>query len=195
MATRQDTNKSQEQTRTATEQSKQPDQQTKPEQTKPEEQNRPSETGMTPHRSGGAINRAGGWEPFARLRDEFDRFFDRVSRGMLGMPNALGESGWGIDMKEDDDKLTIRAEAPGFESSDFDIQVHGDHLVMRATHKSKNEEEGGYRGWRRNEFYEAIRLPGHVDAEKVKASYRNGVLTVTIPKSEGSKARRIKVEG
>jgi HSP20 family protein len=52
----------------------------------------------------------------------------------------------------------------------------------------------GYRGWRRNEFSEALTLPSEVDADKVKATYRNGVLTVTLPKREQNKSKRITVE-
>jgi HSP20 family protein len=189
--TRQDTNKPQEQ-------SKQPEQQTKQaEQSKSEQAksapNRPTETGMTPHR-GGAPTRAGGWGPFARFHDEFDRLFDQFSRGMFGMPAARWDANWGIDMREDENGVTVRAEAPGFEASDFDIRVQGDRLVMCACHGAE-EEEGGYRGWRRSEFSESLMLPAEVDADKVTAAYRNGVLTVTLPKSEGGKAKRITVQG
>ncbi len=115
--------------------------------------------------------------------------FDRFSRGWLGLPAG----GWGTDVWEDDDRVTVRAEAPGFEPADFDIQVRGDQLVVCACHKSEQKEEG-YRGWR-NEFYESVLLPAGVGADKVKAAYRNGVLTVTLPKAEDGKAKRIPVEG
>jgi HSP20 family protein len=181
MATRQDTNKPQEQTKEPTQQGQQSEAKT-----------RPSETGMTPSR-GGAMARSGGWAPLARLHDEFDRLFDQLSRGMFGMPAARWESNWGIDVREDEHNVTVRAEAPGFEASDFDIRVHGDRLVMCACRGSE-EEEQGYRGWRRSEFSESVMLPAEVDADKVKAAYRNGVLTVTLPKTEGAKAKRITVE-
>jgi HSP20 family protein len=97
-------------------------------------------------------------------------------------------------MREDENNVTIRAEAPGFEPGDFDIQVRGDQLVMSATSRSEEEEEGS-RGWQRHEFYEMVVLPSGVAANKVKATYRQGVLTVTLPKSEEMKANRINVEG
>jgi HSP20 family protein len=192
MATRQDTSKPQEQTKQPAQQTGQPDQQAK--QTGP---NRPAETGMAPYRGGAPMARSGGWEPLARLHDEFDRLFDQLSRGMIGMPAAMPaarwDTGWGIDMREDENNVIVRAEAPGFEASDFDIRVHGDRLVMCACRGSEEEEEG-YRGWRRSEFSESLTLPADVDADKVKAAYRNGVLTVTLPKTEEGKAKRITVE-
>jgi len=179
MATRQDTGKAQDQAKQPTEQAKQPEAKT-----------RPTETGMTPYR-GGATARSGGWEPLVRLRDEFDRLFDQFSRGWLGVPVA---GGWGIDVREDDNNVIVRAEAPGFDPADFDIQVRGDQLVMCACHKGEEQDEG-YRGWRRNEFYEALALPSGVDADKVKAAYRQGVLIVTLPKAEDGRAKRITVQG
>ncbi len=181
MATQQ-TNKPQEQTKQPAEQAKQSEAKT-----------RPSETGMTPYR-GGAMARSGGWGPLARLHDEFDQLFDQLSRGMFGMPMpaARWNTNWGLDVREDENTVTVHAEAPGFEASDFDIRVHGDRLIMCACHKAEEEEEG-YRGWRRSEFSESVMLPAGVDADKVNATYRNGVLTVTLPKTEQSKAKRITV--
>src|SRR5215470_4345351 len=109
MATRQETSKPQEQTKQPAEQAKQPEPKT-----------RPSETAMTPH-CGGAMTHSGGWAPLVRLHDDFDRLFDQLSRGMFGMPTAHWDSGWGIDMREDEHNILVRAEAPGFEPSDFDI--------------------------------------------------------------------------
>jgi HSP20 family protein len=180
MATK-ETTKPQEQTKQPAEQAKQTDAKT-----------RPSETGLTPSR-GGPMARSGGWEPLAQLHDEFDRLFDQLSRSMFGMPAARWNTNWGIDVREDENNVIVRAEAPGFEASDFDIRVHGDRLVMCACHGSEEEEEG-YRGWRRSEFSESLALPADVDADKVKAAYRNGVLTVTLPKAENGKTKRITVE-
>jgi HSP20 family protein len=185
MAARQDAQTPQEQTKQPTPQSKQAEPHAKS-----TERNRPNDTSMTPYRGGGAMSRSGGWEPFVRLRDEFDRLFEHFSRGLIGAPAA----GWGLDVRETDKDVTVRAEAPGFEPADFDIRVHGDRLVMSASRKTEEHEEEGYRGWRRNEFAEAVMLPAEVDADKVKAAYRNGVLTVTLPKAGDGKSRRINVE-
>ena len=103
---------------------------------------------------------------------------------------------WDLDVQDNDDAVVVRAEAPGFEPSDFDLEVRGDQLVLRAEHKVQTEEkERGYREWRRQEFYRSVPLPAHVDPNKVEATYRNGVLNVSLPKTEHGKAKRIEVKG
>jgi HSP20 family protein len=158
---------------------------------------RPSESTLAPPRRG-SQGQMTGWEPIRRMREEFDRMFDQYIRGW---PAALWEGAgdgwrWNLDLQEDDNAVHIRAEAPGFEPGDFDIQIRGDTLVIRAAHKNETEEkEGGYRGWQSQEFFRSVRLPAETDAGKVKASYRQGVLTLTLPKSETARAHRIAVEG
>src|SRR6266540_4190814 len=80
------------------------------------------EASIVPYRHGNTPARQGSWGPLTRLRDEFDRMFDQFSRGWLGMP-AGHEGNWGLDVREDDDSVSVRAEAPGFEPADFKIQV------------------------------------------------------------------------
>ena len=125
MATRQETNRPQEQ------QPKQSDSQSKPSrqsemQTKPSESSRQSERSMVPHRRGESMARYGGWEPFTW--EPFTRLFDQFSRSWLGLSGGW-EGRWGLDIREEDDNVIVRAEAPGFEPSDFDIQVRGDQLL------------------------------------------------------------------
>jgi HSP20 family protein len=149
-----------------------------------------------PYRRGGLFDR-GGWEPFRRMREEFDRVFDQFFPNMpTPWTGGQGDWRWGFDVQEDEKSVTVRAEAPGFEPDDFDLQVHGDQLIMRATHKAENEEkEGGYRQWRHQEFYRSVPLPAGLDAEHVEAEYRHGVLSITLPKTEQAKGRRIAVRG
>jgi HSP20 family protein len=136
-----------------------------------------------------------GWEPIRRMREEFDRIFDQVFSGWpVPWERAGRDWRWGLDVEENKDNVVVRAEAPGFEPDDFDLQIRGDQLVLRAAHKAQAEErERGYREWRRQELYQSVALPPGVDAEHVQATYRNGVLTVTLPKTEDSKGRRITV--
>jgi HSP20 family protein len=154
------------------------------------EQSGSNDRSLTPYRN---------WEPMTRVRDEFDRLFDRFTRGWFGMPAPSFNDNWrswGVDVRESDDEVTVVAEAPGFESGDFDIQVRGDQLVMRAEHQcDKTDKESNRREWCRNEFYHSMPLSTGLDAEKIKANYRNGVLTVSVPKTEAGKPRRIAVEG
>jgi HSP20 family protein len=131
--------------------------------------------------------------PWGRLRTEFDRLFDDF---MHGLPVWGGErqSSWGLDVQESEDAIMIRADAPGFDADDFDIEVRGDNLVLCACQsEEKTQDDEGYH-WEKRELYRSVPLPAHVDTEKIDAQYRNGVLSVKLPKSEKTKARKIEVK-
>ena len=149
---------------------------------------------ITPYGEGAMVGRGGAW-PLARLRSEFDRLFEDVFRGWGGLPAwpQQAESRWGLDVEEQDDKIIVRAEAPGFEPDDFDLQVRDNEFVLCASQTEEKEQEGG-RQWHQQELYRSIPLPSAVDAEHVDAQYRNGILTVTLPKTEKGKSRRIEVK-
>jgi HSP20 family protein len=137
----------------------------------------------------------GDW-PFARLRSEFDRLFDDFFRGWGGLPAWSGErrgGGWGLDVDDQEDKVVVRAEAPGFEPDDFELQVRDDQLTLCACQSAEKKEDGGRR-WHEQELYRSVPLPHGIDAEHVDAQYRNGILTVTLPKTEKSRSRRIEVK-
>jgi HSP20 family protein len=143
-------------------------------------------TEVAPYRQGGMTRY--GWEPIDRLAEQFFR----------GWPTPWAGPGrhWDLDVQERDNDMVVRAEAPGFEPGDFDIQVRGDQLVLRANHRAEHEEKDrGYYEWSRQEFYRTVPLPAATDPNKVEARYRNGVLTVTLPKTEDGRGRRIAVQG
>lgn len=135
--------------------------------------------------------------PLARLRSEVERLFDDFFRGWGGLPALRQgwewESGWGLDVEDQEDKIIVRAEAPGFEPEDFDLEVRDNQLVLRACQSKEKVEEGG-RHWRRQELYRSVPLPASIDEQHIDARYRNGILTVTLPKTEQSKRRRIEVK-
>jgi HSP20 family protein len=160
----------------------------------PQGQMAPAST--SPSRRGGLAPWSG-FEPFHRLREEFDdRLFDRFAPNWPMLAGSGQREGWGLDVQEDDSSVTVHAEAPGFEPADFDLQVRDHELVLRAAHKAETEEkERGYHEWRRQEFYRSVPLPAGIDAEHIDAEYRNGILTVKLPKTEQSKGRRIQVKG
>jgi HSP20 family protein len=132
-------------------------------------------------------------EPWDRLRTEFDRLFDDF---VQRVPTALGgeRQYWGLDVQESDDSLVIRADAPGFDADDFDLEIRGDNLEISACQsEEKRRDEQGFR-WQKREMYRSVPLPADVDPEKIDAQYRNGVLTVKLPKSETAKRRKIEVK-
>jgi HSP20 family protein len=132
--------------------------------------------------------------PWGRLRTEFDRLFDDFMHGLPATWGSERQPSWGLDMQESDDAIIIRADAPGFDTDDFDIEVRGDNLVLCACQsEEKTQDEDGYQ-WQKRELYQSVPLPTNVDAEKIDAQYHNGVLSVKLPKSEKTKSRKIQVK-
>jgi HSP20 family protein len=129
----------------------------------------------------------------SRMRDEFDRLFEDFGRHWPVSPGAGWR--WGMELEDQDDAVIVRAEAPGFEPGDFDLQVRGDQLILRASKKTEKEEkERGYREEQQRECYESVTLPPGINTDKITANYRNGVLTVTMPKNPNEKPKRISVK-
>jgi HSP20 family protein len=88
----------------------------------------------------------------------------------------------------------LRADAPGFEPDEFDVQISGNQLILKAEHKEE-QVEGETRGYRYGRLYRTVPLPAGVVEDKIAATYRNGVLELHLPKGEQAKGRRIDVKG
>ena len=133
--------------------------------------------------------------PFSlsRMRDEFDRMLERFSRDW---PIAGDMKGWRWDLnvEDKDEAIVVRAEAPGFEPGDFDLQVSDGRLVLKAERKSETKDKEG-QSWQQRECYHSFSLPTGIDKDKVDASYHNGVLTISLPKTPEGKGRKIAVKG
>jgi HSP20 family protein len=130
----------------------------------------------------------------SRMRDEFDRYFDRMARDFAALAGIDGWH-WGLEVQDEDENVVVRAEAPGFEADDFDVRVEDNRLVLRASKTVEaKDEKGKVREFREQECYDSVSLPGGIDKEQIDAKYHNGVLTVTLPKSAESKAKRISVQ-
>jgi HSP20 family protein len=142
-------------------------------------------------------------DPFLQLHREMNRLFDDVFRGG-GLPAAEGQSGSAllapqIDVSETGNELRIYAELPGVKEDGIDVTLDGDVLTIRGekSFEHKDEKEN-YHFMERSygTFQRSIRIPYHVDPDAVKADFRNGVLTVTLPKSQQQeRSRRIQVQG
>jgi HSP20 family protein len=133
----------------------------------------------------------------AQIREEFDRLFDRFAHAWPGMGLTRGGEQpwhWGLDVRDEDNAVLVRAEMPGFDVGDIDLQVTENRLVIRAAHKSEaGGKEGRGRTWQQREYYQAVALPAGIDPEKIDASYRSGVLSIHLPKTERSKGRRVAI--
>lgn len=123
-----------------------------------------------------------------------------VRRDASRSPLLFADRGPVVDIDETDDDLIVSAELPGLERDDFRVEVSGERLIVRGEKKQTSErQEGGftYTERRYGAFARAIPLPCEVDTNKVVARYKDGVLHVTLPKTEQAKSRRvtIKVKG
>jgi HSP20 family protein len=139
------------------------------------------------------------WPVFGRLtnlRDELDRLFESPLEQFARNSQMLN-GGWGpaLDVYEDKDNLTVKAELPGMKREEIEVSLHDGALTISGERKSeKHDKAEVYRSERFvGRFQRAVTLPVPVAADKVKASYKDGILTVTLPKTEESKPKQIDV--
>lgn len=112
------------------------------------------------------------------------------------MPSVFLEAGPVIDVEETDDEVIVLAEMPGLEKEDFSVEVTADRLVLRGEKRREIEErQAGHSYTERSfgTFARVVLLPCEVAAEKTKATYRNGLLRVSLPKTEWAKVKRVQV--
>ncbi len=129
--------------------------------------------------------------PLERLHRDFDSLLAQLWGGWLTPVDQDLETMrmWDFGIKEDDREIVVRAELPGFEENEIDVQINK-VLTIKAEKQQKDEQHEEYRN-----FYRSIALPSGVDAAKARAAYRNGVLELHIPRAEEARPRRIAVEG
>lgn len=101
-----------------------------------------------------------------------------------------------VDIVETENDLLLRMDAPGIEMKDVEIRLENDTLTVRGERRFEQPEGKGYHRIERSygNFARSFSLPNTVDTEKVRADYRNGVVTITLPKKEVAKPRTIRVE-
>jgi len=139
------------------------------------------------------------WPGFGRLtdlRDEIDRLFESPLAELARTSQIL--SGWtpALDLYEDKDNFVVKAELPGMKREDIEVSLHEGSLSISGERKSeeKHTDAEVYRTERFfGRFQRTVTLPTPVAADKVKAAYKDGVLTVTLPKTEEAKPKQIEV--
>jgi HSP20 family protein len=120
------------------------------------------------------------WNPFSLLPEDYD---------FAHSPQ--------MDFREDESKYMIKADLPGIKKEDLNITVTGSTLVFKGERKQESEKDE--KGWHHTErwygsFERVLELPSEVDASKVKASFKDGVLEITLPKAESAKPKQIEVD-
>ncbi len=118
----------------------------------------------------------------------------------MGGDLAVRSAGWGVlaaEVYDADENVVVRLEAPGMESGDFDLQILDDYLIVRGEKQYERERtEGHYHVTEcaYGHFERSIPLPEGVESADARATYRNGVLRVELPKSTPRRWRTIKVD-
>lgn len=136
------------------------------------------------------------WQPFSEidtLRRQMDRLFD-------GMTNWEGTgvalTAPAVELADEGDHLLLKAEIPGIDAQDLDISVMRQAVILKGERRieEKKEEKGFFRSeFRYGSFARTIPLPTDVQNDKVTADYKDGVLTLTLPKAEDARDRAVKI--
>ena len=125
----------------------------------------------------------------ASLHEEFDRLFNGGETDTAHLP--------AVDVSSNQGGITVKAELPGIKPEEIDVAVDDGILTLTASRQDEEEKEGEtwYRRERRSgRFVRRIRLPFGVDAEAVEAAYRDGLLTVNLPRAVEERGRKIAVK-
>ena len=140
------------------------------------------------------------WNPFfadlAATEDRFKRLFGRDDFWNTEGVTTGGEWAPVVDIIENDNALTVKAELPGIEAKDVAVTIDNNVLTLRGErHIKKEVEKENYHRMERayGTFARSFVLPAFVDAENIKAEFKNGLLMVTVPKKANAKTRAVEV--
>jgi len=146
------------------------------------------------------------WRPFMDLA-RWERDMERMMEDFFGRRPRWPERWFGnreleitapaVDVFEEKDEIVVKAELPGMNKENIEVNLTDHHLTIKGEKKKEAEvkEENYYRAERSyGSFLRTLELPKDVHADKVKASFKNGILEVRLPKTEEAKAKEIKVK-
>ena len=146
------------------------------------------------------IRRFGGTHPLGRLRDEMDRLLNEFTTTDWPSIAPFSLMGWrtfpALNVWEDDHNVYAEAEVPGMSMDDLEVLVMGNELTIKGERAEQSREGVSYHRRERGAgtFSRVLRLPIDVNADKVTAALKDGVLTITLPKTEVARPRKIKVK-
>jgi HSP20 family protein len=136
------------------------------------------------------------FDPLANFPVNFRNFEDAVTR-LLSEPRGARPWSPSVDIFETENELVLKADLPEVRLEDIEVRVENETLTLKGERKfQKDEAVKGYHRIERSygSFIRSFSVPATVDAEKVGAEFKNGVLTVTLPKKEAAKPRQVKIE-
>ncbi|MBW4448037.1 MAG: Hsp20/alpha crystallin family protein [Spirirestis rafaelensis WJT71-NPBG6] len=137
------------------------------------------------------------WQPFQEmetLRHQMDKMFDE----MAGLNREMATKTWSpaVELEDTNDHIILRAEVPGLEGKDLDIQVAREAVSIagETRYENKAEERGYLRSeFRYGKFQRTIPLPAAIKNDQVQAEFKNGILILTMPKAEEAKNKVVKI--
>ncbi len=146
---------------------------------------------LNPWRKGSASSRHPLEEVRRDLTSLVDRFRQSLSEGLE--PWFDRQRFWGLDVRDEGQEMIIEAEAPGFEAGDFDIEIRANYLVIKAERREETTQKES-RSLRVGHLERTVAVPPEIDSSRIQATYKNGVLEIRIPRSEGEQRKRIPVQ-
>ena len=135
------------------------------------------------------------WDPFRDMR-RMDRLANRFWRA-YGVGDEIAARALPLDVVQHEEDVVVRASLPGVKADDVEVTVEDGVLRITAADESEREEQKGsylVRERRSGKHHRALRLPDTVDADKAETQYVDGVLTITFPKVEAKKAKRLEIK-
>ena len=155
-----------------------------------------NDTSKAPAKTGSTVAASRGWQPFESLKQEVDRLFDEFDGGFWPSPfrrafqseplRRLQEATPAVDIAEKDGAYEISAELPGMEEKDIDVSVANGVLTIKGEKREEKEEKRkDYHVSERRygTFQRSFSVPDGIDADKISASFKKGVLTIALPKT------------
>lgn len=137
----------------------------------------------------------GGFPSLSRMRQELDTLWGKFFQEVPALWAAeRSDVRWAFDVEDQPEAYLIKAEAPGFDPADFNIELRGEQLVLQARKSEQKKEEQG-ESFTSTEFYHALTIPQYVDPQHITATYKQGMLEIKLPKTEEGKGRKIPVQG
>jgi HSP20 family protein len=134
------------------------------------------------------------WSGLSTMKTEMDRMLDRFWEGDFPALPAMGDWAPALDVSETKDAVMIKAEVPGMDAADINLSLHDQTLTLKGE-KRQEKEEHFYRIERMyGAFVRTVRLPATVDGSKVTAGFKNGLLTVRLPKAPAARGTTIPIK-
>ena len=139
------------------------------------------------------------WSLLNQLHNEIDRLFESGRPALREDESSVTATDWvpAVDIKEEADRYVIRADVPGVDPKDIEVNMENGVLTIKGERESETKEEReGYKRIERvkGSFFRRFSLPDTADVEHVSAKAKDGVLEVVIPKQERVQPRRIEVQ-